>query len=189
MNALAHMILALSATGPTAVSYAIAAAAVGQADAAIIALGIATVLAMAASRLLNYGTRNLQRHQIVTDGTETADDDIWRLFLLYLLSVLSMPRGAEAAAAISVIGMLVVAVAMVRTGAGYHFNPLLVMTGWHFYKINPAGSVDAILVTKRRLYRRSEPLTIGKVSETLRIELNVRTREDCRVSTSSGSTE
>ena len=53
----------------------------------------------------------------------------------------------------------------------YHFNPLLGIMGWHFYKVSTAGGVTYVLITKKQLRRAAEEMQVGQLTEYILIDL------------------
>ena len=59
---------------------------------------------------------------------------------------------------------------IVATSYGYHFNPLLIFFGYHFYKVTETGGMPHILITNRRIYKIGETLDVARLAEYVLIE-------------------
>ena len=66
---------------------------------------------------------------------------------------------------------MIVFVLVVSTGYGYHFNPLLGLLGWHFYKVGTEEGVTYVLITKKELRSAKQCLTVGQLTEYIVIDI------------------
>jgi hypothetical protein len=57
------------------------------------------------------------------------------------------------------------------TGYSHHFNPLLGLLGWHFFKVSSNEGVSYILITKKQLRRASQIKEVGQLTEYILIDL------------------
>jgi len=64
--------------------------------------------------------------------------------------------------------------AVVATGYSYHFNPLLGLMGWHFYKVSTKEGVTYVLVTKRQLRNATETIEVGQLTEYIVLDVGGR---------------
>lgn len=51
------------------------------------------------------------------------------------------------------------------TGYSYHFNPLLNLLGWHFYRVNTHEGVTYVLLTRKELRSANTKLVVGQLTE------------------------
>jgi hypothetical protein len=72
------------------------------------------------------------------------------------------------------IPTILVFAVITATGYSYHFNPLLGMMGWHFYKVSSTEGVTYVLLTKRQLRSAAEPLSVGQLTEYVLLDLGAR---------------
>ena len=56
------------------------------------------------------------------------------------------------------------------TGYNYHFNPMLGLLGWHFYKVDSAEGVKFVLITKKQLKTAATPLIVGELTEYILLD-------------------
>jgi len=61
--------------------------------------------------------------------------------------------------------------AVVATGYSYHFNPLLGLLGWHFYRVGTEQGVTFVLITRKHLRNAQETLKVGQLTEYIVIDL------------------
>lgn len=57
------------------------------------------------------------------------------------------------------------------TGYNYHFNPMLGLLGWHFYKVESPEGITFILITKKHLRTAALELKVGQLTEYLLLDL------------------
>lgn len=57
------------------------------------------------------------------------------------------------------------------TGYNYHFNPMLGLIGWHFYKVESNEGVFFILITKKHIRTASSTLSVGQLTEYILLDL------------------
>jgi hypothetical protein len=62
----------------------------------------------------------------------------------------------------------------VATGAGYHFNPLLSILGWHFYKITSTEGVKYVLVTRKYIRTAADIIAVGQLTDYMLVDLGGR---------------
>jgi hypothetical protein len=63
---------------------------------------------------------------------------------------------------------------VVMSGNNYHFNPLLNIFGWHFYKVNTPDNVMRVLVTRRSIRNVVGDVTVVQLSDYMIMEPPVR---------------
>lgn len=69
------------------------------------------------------------------------------------------------------IPTLVIFGAVVATGYSYHFNPLLGVLGWHFYKVCTPEGVTYVLITRKQLHDARDTLKVGQLTEYIVLDL------------------
>jgi cobalamin synthase len=60
------------------------------------------------------------------------------------------------------------------TGYNYHFNPMLGLLGWHFYKVESQEGVTFVLITKKQIRTASTELKVGQLTEYMLLDLEER---------------
>ena len=66
---------------------------------------------------------------------------------------------------------LLIFTVVTSTGYSYHFNPLLGVMKWHFYKVGTPKGVTYVLITKKELRHASQLLTVAQLTEYIVIDL------------------
>ena len=122
--------------------------------------------------LLSYSKRNLERMHFEAVSVEAADRENIAFLLLYLLPLFTADF---AGLNWQVWWPTIVIFAMfVATGYSYHFNPLLGLIGWHFYKVGTQEGVTYVLITKTQLRRAAEIIDVGQLTEYIVIDMRGR---------------
>ena len=131
--------------------------------------GILTLICLV---LLRRAKDDLEHLNFEIISVEAADRENIAFLLLYLLPLFT----AEFATLNWKIWLPAMAIfaAVVATGYAYHFNPLLGLMGWHFYKVGTTEGITYILITKKQLRRAAETVEVGQLTEYMVIDLGNR---------------
>ncbi len=120
--------------------------------------------------LLFYSRKHPERSSFKAKSIETADHENIAFLLLYIL-----PLFAKDFSSLNwqiLVPMLIIFSVVVSTGYGYHFNPLLGLIGWHFYKVGTEEGVTYVLITKKELRSAKQCLTVGQLTEYIVIDID-----------------
>ena len=169
LNWLARLLLTSTAIAPVLVTYAWMAYREGECVQAIVLLVICATLALICLGMLAYSKKHLERTDFKANSVEAADRENSAFLLLYLLPLFTAEfttlNWQLWAPAILTFGIVV------ATGYSYHFNPLLGLMGWHFYKVGTDEGVTYILITKRHLRKATETIKIGQLTEYIVLDI------------------
>jgi hypothetical protein len=169
-----RLLFTTTAIAPVALVYAYAlwidqkpSTAVAVAVAALALVGIALLFISAAFE-------KLATSKIELTSAETADQENVAFLLLYVSPLFT----ADVAALNFSIALPVVAlfVLVVMSGNNYHFNPLLNIFGWHFYKVDTPDKVTRVLITRRSIRNVIGELSIVQLSDYVIMEVPKRRR-------------
>lgn len=119
--------------------------------------------------LLRYAKGNLEHMNFEAVSVEVADRENMAFLLLYLLPLFT-DQFASLNWHIWIPAMFVFG-AVVATGYAYHFNPLLGLMGWHFYKVGTKEGITYVLITKKQLRWATETMQVGQLTEYIVIDL------------------
>ena len=105
-----------------------------------------------------------------------SDGDSFAFLLLYLMPLLTSLNPYHDWE-IYVPVLLVCAVTIMQ-GYMYRFNPLMGMLGWHFYKVGTEEGVTHVLITRKRLLRKTDDtygnLKVHELTEYVLIDMEKR---------------
>lgn len=165
----ARLMLTSTAVAPVLLTYAWVAFQAGDGHVAAVLLIACALLVLTCLGLLAYGKRNLERMKFSAVSVEAADRENIAFLLLYLLPLFT----AQFATLNWQVWLPAVIVfgAVVATGYSYHFNPLLGLMGWHFYKVGTKEGVTYVLVTKKQLRNATETIEVGQLTEYIVVDL------------------
>lgn len=161
--------LTASAIAPIALTYAWVAYTQGEESVAIYAVVAGIVAVGVCLCVLRYAQKNIERMDFKPKSIEAADRESIGFMMLYLL-----PLFTDKVNTLNWslwIPTVAVFAAITAFGYGYHFNPLLGLLGWHFYKIESAEGVTYVVITKKHLRAASQALTVGQLTEYILIDL------------------
>jgi len=118
---------------------------------------------------LGFAQRNIESFDFAPQTIEAADTESLGFMLLYLfplftdqISNLHWELWAPIIAIFSVI---------IATGHSYHFNPLLGLAQWHFYKVTSSDGVSYVLITKKHIRTAAEHLRVGQLTDYMLLDL------------------
>lgn len=169
LNWIARLLLTSTAIAPVLLTYAWVAYQADKCIQAIVLLGVCAALFLICLGMLSYSRNHLERLNFNAVSVEAADRENTAFLLLYLLPLFTADF-TSLNWQLWVPAILIFAV-VVATGYSYHFNPLLGLMGWHFYKVNTAEGVTYVLVTKRHLHNATETLEVGQLTEYIILDL------------------
>ncbi|MBD1549594.1 hypothetical protein [Roseibium aggregatum] len=169
LNWMAKLLLTSTAIAPVLLTYAWVAYQAGESKQAGTLLGVCIVLILVCLGLLRYAKANLERMNFSPTTVEAADRENMGFLLLYLLPLFT--------AQFSTLNWqvwvpaIVIFAGVVATGYSYHFNPLLGLLGWHFYKVSTKEGVTYVLITKKQLRNATEAIEVGQLTEYIVIDV------------------
>lgn len=165
----AKTLLILTAVAPVGLVYAWVAARSGHERVAFGLLLAAGLLMFVCRILLKAAKENLEKIEFKPVTVEAADRENIAFMLLYLSPLFSSAVGDINFDVI--IPTIIVFMVMSATGYTYHFNPLLGLMGWHFYKVSSSAGVSYVLVTRKQLRRANDVAIVGQLTEYILIDL------------------
>ena len=169
LSRLAKLLLTSTSIAPVLITYSWVAFRSGELKTTGLLIGACLVLVVLCISLLRYAKNNLERVRFSVNSVEAADRENMGFLLLYLLPLFTSPFNALNWQIW--IPTLVIFGAVVATGYSYHFNPLLGLMGWHFYKVGTSEGVTYILFTKKQLRNTIDSINIGQLTEYIVMDL------------------
>ena len=169
LSSFARLLLTSTAVAPVLLTYAWVAEQSGFRQQAIILLAICLILTVLCIWMLRFAKNNLERSTFTSSTIEAADRENMGFLLLYLLPLFTS-QYATLNWGIWIPTLAVFAL-VTATGYSYHFNPLLGLLGWHFYKVGTPEGVTYVLITKKQLRNAANAITVGQLTEYIVIDL------------------
>jgi len=169
LSTLAKILLTSTAIAPVGFTYAWVAWFDGEKTFAGLAIAASLFLVLVCIWMLRYAKKNLERFNFSVATVEAADRENMGFLLLYLLPLFTASFTALNWT-VWVPTLLIFAV-ITSTGYSYHFNPLLGIMKWHFYKVGTPEGVTYVLITKKELRHASQPLTVAQLTEYIVIDV------------------
>ena len=126
------------------------------------------LLGVSAFGIAKYAVRKLPPLRYTATQVEAADSEIIGFIIVYLLPLMTDEYSTENWWAWLTIA--VVLCWLVAACYGYHFNPVMTLFGWHFFKTTDHHGRTSVLITKNKLYEPNAPLLVGKIAEYVLIE-------------------
>lgn len=171
LNSAAKLMLTSTAIAPVLITYAWVAFQSDDMRSMVALLIGCVVLVLICLGLLKYAQKHLERVKFSVVSVEAADRENMGFLLLYLLPLFTSQF--DSLNWQIWIPTILVFGAVVATGYSYHFNPLLGLMGWHFYKVGTKEGVTYILITKKQLRNTIDTIEVGQLTEYIVMETEV----------------
>jgi hypothetical protein len=169
LSKIARLMLTASSIAPVGFTYAWVAYLQDEGRVAIIAVVISLLAVFLCLFILRFARKNLEALPFHAKEIEAADSENLGFMLLYLFPLFTDKIGSLNWSVW--IPLLVIFGVIVATGYGYHFNPLLGIMQWHFYKVTSTEGVTFVLITKKHLRGAMEKISVGQLTEYILIDL------------------
>lgn len=169
LSRFAKLMLTGTSLAPIALVYAWVLYADDKGKMALGLVGLASALVLVMITLLSYCRTHLERSKFKVTSIEAADREYITFILLYLSPLFTAQLGDLNWHIL--VPTMIVFVLVISTGYGYHFNPLLGLLGWHFYKVGTEEGVTYVLITKKELRSAKQCLTVGQLTEYIVIDI------------------
>lgn len=169
LNALARMTLTSTAIAPVMLTYGWVAFVNNQNFISMLLAAGCLALVILCSFMLRYAQKELGRFNFSISSIEAADRENIGFLVLYL-----MPLFTEQFTKLNWdvwIPIVLVFAAVISTGYSYHFNPLLNLMGWHFYKVGTPEGVVYVLISRKQLRNNWEGLTVVQLTEYIVLDV------------------
>ena len=164
----ARLLFTSTAVAPVAFVYAYALYDAGQDNAALFLLASASLLVSIAAFFLVQVRKRLQVSPVKLVAAETADQENVAFLLLYI-----SPLFTENVTTLNfsiAIPVALLFIIVVMSGNNYHFNPLLNILGWHFYKVDTDDGVSRVLITRRSIRNVINRLQVVQITDYVIME-------------------
>jgi hypothetical protein len=172
LSIFARLLLTGTALAPVGLTYAWVAFVQGDRTSGEAILAISSLLILACFILIWRAGKSLAASEFKPASLEAADQENTAFLLLYVMPLFTSQFQALNWA-FWFPTVLIFAV-ITATGYSYHFNPLLGLVGWHFYKVQSVEGVTYVLITRKHLRTAATRLTVGQLTEYILLDLERR---------------
>lgn len=169
LNTLARLLLTSTALAPVGLTYAWVAWVQNERLWAWGILGTSIVLVLICLAVLHGAKRSLSSTKFRATTVEAADHENTAFLLLYVMPLFTSKF--DSLDWQFWVPTVVIFAVITATGYNYHFNPMLGLMGWHFYKVQSAEGVTFVLITKKHLRSAAGELQVGQLTEYILLDL------------------
>lgn len=169
LSTFAKLLLTSTAIAPVGFTYAWVAWINCDDQVAILAVLIALLLTIVCVSMLRYAKNNLERFSFSAVTIEAADRENMGFLVLYLLPLFTATF-SDLNWTVWIPTLLIFGV-ITGTGYSYHFNPLLGLMNWHFYKVGTPEGVTYVLITKKEIRNATDVLMVAQLTEYIVIDV------------------
>ncbi|WP_439470360.1 hypothetical protein [Brevundimonas sp.] len=169
INVGARVLLTATALAPVGFTYAWVAYIQDMHKAAFIIAAVSVSLMVICLLVTGAAKASLSATDFRAQSIEAADHENTAFLLLYVMPLFtSQFRSLEWE---FWVPTALIFVLITATGYNYHFNPLLGLFGWHFYKVESSEGVTFVLITKRQIRSNKESMKVGQLTEYILLDL------------------
>ena len=165
----AKLLLTSTAIAPVLLIYSWVAFWASDSTLAGLLLLVCVILIGVCVGMLRYAKTQPEKINFSVTSVEAADRENMVFLLLYLLPLFSAEfdklNWQVWVPAIVIFG------AVVATGYSYHFNPLLGLMGWHFYKVGTKEGIIYVLITRKQLRNANETIKVVQLTEYIVMDI------------------
>jgi len=169
LNTFAKLLLTATALAPVGCTYAFVYLLDGEYVIALILTLAAAALILLCQRLLSHLRTEAERTKFKVTSVEAADRENIAFLILYVFPLLT--TSVDALNWEVIVPVMVVFALVISSGYNYHFNPLLGLLGYHFFKVSTEEGVTYVLITKRQLRDTKDALDVAQVTEYIVIDV------------------
>jgi hypothetical protein len=169
LSIFARILLTITALAPVGLTYAWVAYMQSTHLTAIYILAGTGVAVAVCLLMIGQAKKSLAASNFKATSVEAADHENTAFLLLYVMPLFGSQFNTLNwqfwIPTIFIYGIIT------ATGYSYHFNPLLSLMGWHFYKVDSTENVKFVLITKKHLRTASTELRVGQLTEYILLDL------------------
>lgn len=169
LNCLARLLLTSTALAPVGLTYAWVAYVQGSLQAGLIILTVSLLLVLVCVGVLWRATKSLPVSDFKASSIEAADHENTAFLLLYVMPLFTSKFNTLDWQ--FWVPTIVIFAVITATGYNYHFNPMLGLMGWHFYKVQSSEGVTFVLITKKHLRTAANCIKVGQLTEYILLDV------------------
>lgn len=169
LNTLARLLLTSTALAPVGLTYAWVAWVQNERLWAWGILGSSILLVLICLAVLNSAKRSLSSTKFRAVAVEAADHENTAFLLLYVMPLFTSKF--DSLDWQFWVPTVVIFAVITATGYNYHFNPMLGLMGWHFYKVQSSEGVTFVLITNKHLRSVADEIQVGQLTEYILLDL------------------
>ncbi len=169
LSRIAKFALTITAIAPVLLTYSGVAFLKGEGVSAMWLLGGFLILVFICLWLLRYVKNNVESSSFQAVSVEIADGENIAFLMLYLFPLLT-GRTVILDWQVWLPTILIFGTA-VAVSYSYHFNPLLGLFGWHFYKASTEEGVTYVIISKKQFCNINQAIEVGQLTEYIVVDL------------------
>ena len=120
--------------------------------------------------VLTHATKKLESFSFELVSVEPVDQENIAFLLLYL-SPLFVDQLSDLNLNVLVPALGVYAL-LLASSYSYHFNPMLSLAGWHFYKVGSKEGVSYVLLTRKKIRNVDRIKKVGQLTGYMLLDLS-----------------
>lgn len=168
LNSVARLLMTSTALAPVLLTYGWVAYMEDERATGLILGALSIALVATCVFVLRKAQKNLVRSSFRANSVEACDHENTAFMLLYVMPLFTSQF--KSLDWMFWVPTILIFAVITATGYNYHFNPMLGLLGWHFYKVDSAEGVKFVLITKKQLKTAATPLIVGELTEYILLD-------------------
>ncbi len=169
LNSVARLLLTSTALAPVGLTYAWVAYIQGDHQAGLIILAVSVALVIVCAGVLWRAGKALPASDFKASSIEAADHENTAFLLLYVMPLFTSKFNTLDWQ--FWVPTIIIFAVITATGYNYHFNPMLGLLGWHFYKVESSEGITFVLITKKHLRTAADSIKVGQLTEYILLDM------------------
>ena len=132
---------------------------------------VAVLLVVLCWILLVFAEKNMQTVDIQISEFERNDKEVLAFLVAYLLPFLTMKESAIHGKWLMGTYILFIIFISISHAGIFHFNPIMGLFGYHFYKVKLNDGISQVVISKKELMRTGINLTSVKLATHLYLQV------------------
>jgi len=118
--------------------------------------------------LIKHAEENFPKEKFITTEVEVADREVFSFLAAYLMPLVF---GQEQSPDPYILATVIIVFATtLLVSYNYHFNPVLSLRGWHFYRVKNSSGMQYILLTKSDIKLCKEQIQVAHLTDYLLLQ-------------------
>jgi len=120
--------------------------------------------------VLEYSAKAIQKQQLTIEEFDTEDREVLAFPVAYLLPLLSSKDLSFSGDWMTGAYVLVIIFWVITHSGAFHFNPVMGLVGYHFYRVKNSQGLPVVIISKREITMRGTQLNIVKLSRNIYLD-------------------
>lgn len=131
----------------------------------------AILLAFICWGMLSYASKNSQKADFFIKEFESNDKEIIAFLLTYLLPFLTSKKLDFSGEWLTGSYIICIIFFTIAHADAFHFNPVMGLFGYHFYKVKDGDGMSYLLITQEHIRRNNQTIKTVQLAHNIRLQV------------------